>query len=186
VGLAPLTENMPDALASKPGDVVKSLKGLTVEIHSTDAEGRMLLIDALTYAGTFKPQAIVDIATLTGAQAVALGTPAAAVMGDEALVARLRAAGEASYDRVWPMPLFEEYGEQLKSDVADVCHVGSRAGGCITAGFFLSKFVPEGIPWAHIDMAAQGLADDDRPYIPRGGAGFGVRLLVEMLRRWNG
>ncbi len=186
VGLAPLTENMPDALASKPGDVVKSLKGLTVEIHSTDAEGRMLLIDALTYAGTFKPQAIVDIATLTGAQAVALGTPAAAVMGDEALVARLRAAGEASYDRVWPMPLFEEYGEQLKSDVADVCHVGSRAGGCVTAGFFLSKFVPEGIPWAHIDMAAQGLADDDRPYIPRGGAGFGVRLLVELLRRWNG
>ncbi len=186
VALAPLTENMPDAWASKPGDVVKSLKGLTVEIHSTDAEGRMILIDALSYAETFRPQAIVDIATLTGAQAVALGLPAAAVMGDEGLIARLRAAGDATYDRVWPMPLFEEYGEQLKTDVADVRHVGSRMGGSITAGFFLSKFVPEGVPWAHIDMAAQGLADEDRPYIPKGGTGYGVRLLVEMLRRWNG
>ncbi len=186
VALAPLTENMPDAWASKPGDVVKSLKGLTVEIHSTDAEGRMILIDTLTYAAQFEPQAIVDIATLTGAQAVALGLPAAAVMGDEGLITRLRAAGDATYDRVWPMPLFEEYGEQLKTDVADVRHVGSRMGGSMTAGFFLSKFVPEGVPWAHIDMAAQGLADEDRPYIPKGGTGYGVRLLVEMLRRWNG
>ena len=185
VGLAPLTENMPDAWASKPGDVVKSLKGLTVEIHSTDAEGRMILIDALTYAAHFKPQAIVDIATLTGAQAVALGTPAAAVMGDDTLVARLREAGNATYERVWPLPLFEEYGEQLKSDVADVRHLGNRMGGCIHAGFFMSKFVPEGVPWAHIDMAAQGLADEERPYIPKGGTGYGVRLLAEMLRRWN-
>lgn len=186
VALAPLTENMPDAWASKPGDVVKSLKGLTVEIHSTDAEGRMILIDALTYAETFKPQAVFDIATLTGAQAVALGVHAAAVMGDEGLIGRLRAAGDATYDRVWPMPLFEEYGEQLKTDVADVRHVGSRMGGSITAGFFLSKFVPEGVPWVHIDMAAQGIADEDRPYIPKGGTGYGVRLLTEMLRRWNG
>ncbi|MBN1920742.1 MAG: leucyl aminopeptidase [Anaerolineae bacterium] len=185
VALAPLTENMPDAWASKPGDVVKSLKGLTVEIHSTDAEGRMVLIDTLTYAAQFKPEAIMDIATLTGAQAVALGSPAAAVMGDEGLIVRLRAAGNATYDRVWPLPLFEEYGEQLKTDVADVRHVGSRMGGSITAGFFLSKFVPDGVPWVHIDMAAQGIADEDRPYIPRGGTGYGVRLLVETLRRWN-
>lgn len=185
VALAPLTENMPDAWASKPGDVVKSLKGLTVEIHSTDAEGRMVLIDTLTYAAQFNPQAIIDIATLTGAQAVALGSPAAAVMGDDGIIERLRAAGNATYDRVWPMPLFEEYGEQLKTDVADLRHVGSRMGGSITAGFFLSKFVPEGVPWVHIDMAAQGIADEDRPYIPRGGTGYGVRLLVEALRRWN-
>jgi len=184
VGLAPLTENMPDAQATKPGDVVHSLKGLTVEILNTDAEGRLILADALTYAGRFEPVAVFDIATLTGARVLALGAHAAAIMGDEALIARLRAAGDATYERVWPLPLFEEYGEQLKSDVADVANIGGRPAGCITAGYFLSKFVPDDVPWVHIDIAGLDQIDKDLPYTPKGATGYGVRLLVEMLRRW--
>jgi leucyl aminopeptidase len=184
VGLAPLTENMPDAHATKPGDVVRSLKGLTVEIINTDAEGRLILADALTYAGTFGPAAVFDIATLTGGRVIALGDHAAAVMGDEALVARLRAAGDASYERVWPLPLFEEYGEQLKSTVADVVNTGGRAASSITAGCFLSKFAPDGVPWVHIDIAGLDQIEKELPYTPKGATGFGVRLLVEMLRRW--
>ena len=184
VGLAPLTENMPDAQATKPGDVVHSLKGLTVEILNTDAEGRLILADALTYAGRFEPVAVFDIATLTGARVLALGAHAAAIMGDEALIARLRAAGDATYERVWPLPLFEEYGEQLKSDVADVANIGGRLAGCITAGYFLSKFVPDDVPWVHIDIAGLDQIDKDLPYTPKGATGYGVRLLVEMLRRW--
>jgi leucyl aminopeptidase len=184
VGLAPLTENMPDAHATKPGDVVRSLKGLTVEILNTDAEGRLILADALTYAGTFEPAAVFDVATLTGGRVVALGDHAAAVMGDEALIARLRAAGDATYERVWQLPLFEEYGEQLKSDVADVANIGGRAASSITAGYFLSKFVPDGVPWVHIDIAGLDQIDKDLPYTPKGATGYGVRLFVELLRRW--
>ncbi|MCD4738745.1 MAG: leucyl aminopeptidase, partial [Anaerolineae bacterium] len=153
VGLTPLTENMPDAFASKPGDVVKSLKGLTIEIINTDAEGRMILADALTYSREFQPDAVLDIATLTGAKVIALGAHAAAVMGDEELTARLQTAGQHTYERVWPLPLFEEYGKQLKSDIADIKHLGGRPAGSITAGYFLSKFPPENVPWAHIDIA---------------------------------
>lgn len=184
VGLTPLTENMPDAHASKPGDVVTSLKGLTIEIISTDAEGRMILADTLTYAEEFAPHAIVDAATLTGSKVIALGEHAAAVMGDDDLIERLRAAGDAAFERVWPLPLFEEYGKQLESDVADCQHTGGRAGGAITAGYFLSKFPPDSVPWAHLDIAGLALVDKDRPYVPKGGTGFGVRLLVEMLRDW--
>ncbi len=184
VGLTPLTENMPDAHASKPGDVVTSLKGLTIEIISTDAEGRMILADTLTYAEEFGPDAIVDIATLTGSKVIALGEHAAAVMGDDDLVARLRAAGDAAYERVWPLPLFEEYGKQLTSDVADCQHTGGRPGGAITAGYFLSKFPPDDVPWAHLDIAGLALLDNARPYVPKGGTGFGVRLFVELLRNW--
>ena len=185
VGLTPLTENMPDAYASKPGDVVTSLKGLTIEIINTDAEGRMILADALTYAGEFHPDAIFDIATLTGAKVTALGGHIAAVMGDEALIGRLRAAGEATRERAWQLPLFEEYGEQLKSNVADVQHLGGRPAGCITAGFFLSKFPPDGVPWVHVDIAGAEISDKDQPYIPKGATGFGVRLFVELLRNWE-
>ncbi|MEA3308366.1 MAG: leucyl aminopeptidase [Chloroflexota bacterium] len=185
VGLTPLTENMPDAFASKPGDVVRSLKGLTIEIINTDAEGRMILADALTYSGEFHPDAVLDIATLTGARMIALGVHAAAVMGDEKLTARLQTAGQHTYERVWPLPLFEEYGEQLKSNIADIKHLGGRPAGSITAGYFLSKFPPEDAPWAHIDIAGLALVDKERPYIPKGGTGFGVRLLVELLRHWE-
>ncbi|MFN2283613.1 MAG: leucyl aminopeptidase [Anaerolineae bacterium] len=184
IGLAPLTENMPDAHATKPGDVVYSLKGLTVEILNTDAEGRLILADALTYAGTFEPTAVFDIATLTGGRVVALGDHAAAVMGDEALIARLRAAGDATYERVWPLPLFEEYGEQLKSGVADVANIGGRAASSITAGYFLSKFAPDDVPWVHIDIAGLDQIEKDLPYTPKGATGYGVRLFVETLRHW--
>ncbi len=184
IGLLPLTENMPDAHATKPGDVVRSLKGLTIEILNTDAEGRLILADAITYAQTFAPQAIFDIATLTGGRVVALGEHAAAVMGDDALIARLGVAGEATYERVWPLPLFEEYGESLKSAVADVANVGGRAASSILGGFFLSKFVPEGVPWAHIDIAGLDIAEKDAPYVPKGATGYGTRLLVDMLRNW--
>ena len=176
---------MPDAFAIKPGDVVKSLKGLTIEIINTDAEGRMVLADTLTYSGEFQPDAVLDIATLTGAKVVALGTRVAAVMGDEELTARLQTAGQRTYERVWPLPLFEDYGEQLKSDVADIKHLGGRPAGSITAGYFLSKFPPEDVPWAHLDIAGMELNDKDQPYIPKGATGFGVRLFVELLRNWE-
>ncbi|MBN1249013.1 MAG: aminopeptidase, partial [Anaerolineae bacterium] len=169
----------------RPGDVIRSLKGLTVEVISTDAEGRMILADALTYAGKFRPDAIFDIATLTGSRIIALGDHAAAVMGDEALIRRLTAAGESTNERVWPLPLFEAYGEQLKSEVADLKNVGGREAGSITGGFFLSRFVPEDTPWVHIDIAGLALTDKATPYAPKGGTGFGVRLFVEMLRRWR-
>jgi leucyl aminopeptidase len=185
VGLAPVTENMPDARATKPGDVKKSLKGLTVEIINTDAEGRLILADALTYAGQFAPNAIFDIATLTGGRIVALGDHAAAVMGDEALIGKLRSAGDATGERVWPLPLFKEYGKQLESDVADLKNVGGRAASSITAGYFLSKFVPDNTPWVHIDIAGLALRDAVNAYVPKGGTGFGVRLLLEALRRWE-
>ena len=186
VCLVPATENMPGGRATKPGDVVKALNGLTIEIINTDAEGRLILADALAYAERFHPDAIFDAATLTGACVVALGHHAAGVMGDEGLIARLRKAGERSGERVWPLPLFEEYGEQIKSDVADVKNVGGRPAGAITAGFFLSKFVPKGVPWVHVDIAGLFLLDRERPYSPKGGTGFGVRLFAEALRRWKG
>lgn len=185
VGLMPLTENMPDAYATKPGDVYTSLKGITVEIINTDAEGRLILADALTYAGEYKPAAIVDIATLTGARMVALGEHAAAVLGADALIEKLRAAGEVTRERIWPLPLFEEYAEQLKSDVADVKNIGGRSGGTITAAYFLSKFVPETVPWVHIDIAGLEMAEKPTPYVAKGATGFGTRLLIEFLRTWN-
>ena len=185
VGLVPATENMPGGGASKPGDVVRSLRGLTIEIVSTDAEGRLCLADALTYSREWTPQAIVDIATLTGACSVALGNQAAGAMGDQPLLDALVKAGESTGERVWPLPLFEEYDEQIKSDVADVKNTGGRPAGALTAGRFLKKFVPPGIPWAHIDMAGMSREDKGRPYVPKGATGYGVRLLVELLRSWN-
>ncbi len=185
IGLVPATENMPGGRATKPGDIVRSLKGLTVEIINTDAEGRLILADALTYAGRFNPKAMVDIATLTGACVIALGHAAAGVMGDDELVNKLRAAGERSGDRVWPLPLFEDYKEQIKSDLADLKNVGGRPGGALTAGMFLKQFVPDGIVWAHVDMAGMGLEEKGRPHVPKGGAGYGVRLFVDLLRNWR-
>ncbi len=185
IGLIPLTENMPDAFATKPGDVVRALNGLTIEIINTDAEGRLILADALTYSGNFKPTAIFDIATLTGGRVVALGNHAAAVMGDTTLIERLRIAGDATYERVWPMPLFEEYAEQIKSDTADVKNVGGRAASAIIGGVFLSKFTPDGIPWVHIDIAGLSTCEKSQTYTPKGATGFGARLLIEMLRNWT-
>jgi leucyl aminopeptidase len=182
VGLVPSSENLPSGRATKPGDVISSLAGKTIEVINTDAEGRLILADALAWATRMKPAAIVDCATLTGSVIIALGHHAAAVMGnDEALVAELRAAGEASGERCWPLPLWKEYREQLDSTVADLQNVGGRPGGSITAGAFLSEFVGDA-KWAHLDVAGTAWGEGKLPYQRKGALGFPTRLLVEWVR----
>ncbi len=181
VGFMPATENMPSGTAIKPGDVVKTLSGKTVEVINTDAEGRLILADALTYATRYRPSIIVDLATLTGACTVALGHHAIGLLGNHAgLLDVIKKAGQTTGERVWELPLWEEYYEQIKSDVADIKNVGGRGGGTITAAAFLSKFVGD-YPWAHLDIASTAWADENRPYIPKGVTGVGVRLLVNFL-----
>jgi len=185
VGIIPATENLPGGRAYKPGDVLTSLSGQTIEVVSTDAEGRLILADALTYAHRFKPRAILDLATLTGACIIALGDHVAGIMGnDDSLIERVKVASEKTGEKVWQLPLWEEYFEYLKSDIADFKNVGERAAGPITGGMFLSKFV-KGIPWVHIDIAGPTWLEKERPYIPKGASGFGVRLLLQLLRDWN-
>ncbi len=167
--LVPATENMPGGRATKPGDVVKALNGLTIEIINTDAEGRLILADALAYAERFHPDAIFDAATLTGACVVALGNHAAGVMGDERLIARLREAGERSGERVWPLPLFEEYGEQIKSDVADVKNVGGRPAGRDHGGLLPQQVRAEGRPLGPRGHRRPLPPRPERPYQPKGG-----------------
>jgi leucyl aminopeptidase len=177
VVLVPSTENMPSGTAIKPGDVATALSGVTMEIVNTDAEGRLILADGLAYAERYKPDCVVDMATLTGACVVALGLHASGLFGsDETLVEQLRAAGEATGERLWPMPLWPEYEEQIKSDVADIKNVGSKGGGAITAAAFLKRHVKS--PWAHIDIAGTAYNDTPRHYLPKGGVGVGVRALV--------
>lgn len=184
VGLVPTTENMPSGSAYKPGDVITFMNGKTAEIDNTDAEGRLILADALCYAGRYKPQAVVDLATLTGACVIALGNVASGLMGNNTdLNLKIVEAGNRSYDRVVELPLWEEYEELIKSDIADVKNSGGRAAGTITAGLFLQHFV-DGFPWAHIDIAGTGMTSKASGYINKGGTGAGVRLLVDMLRNW--
>jgi leucyl aminopeptidase len=184
VGLVPATENLPSGKAYKPGDVVRAMNGTTIEIISTDAEGRMILADALVYAARYQPKAVVDLATLTGAMVVALGHHATGLFSNnDGLAARLEAAGQKCFERLWRMPLFEEYGKQLKSHVADLKHTGGRPGGAITAAFFLSKFAGD-LPWAHLDIAGKAWTDEDKPYTPKWATGHGVRLLIQFLRDW--
>jgi leucyl aminopeptidase len=153
VGVIPTCENMPGGQATKPGDVVTTLSGQTVEILNTDAEGRLILCDALTYASRFEPEAIVDVATLTGACVIALGHVATGLFSnDESLAEDIRAAADDAWDRVWPMPLWEDYQEQLRSNFADFANIGGRPGGSITAACFLSRFA-RGMRWAHLDIA---------------------------------
>jgi leucyl aminopeptidase len=185
VGLVPATENLPSGHALKPGDIVKSMSGKTIEIISTDAEGRLILADALHYAQRYKPSAIIDLATLTGACIIALGNDVSAVMGsDEHLVGRIKQAGAKTGEKVWQLPLWEEYGELIKSDIADLKNVGGRSAGTITAGFFLKEFAGD-FPWAHLDIAGTAWAKKDQPCIPKGATGVGVRLLIEMLENWE-
>ncbi len=184
VGLVPATENMPGGEASRPLDVVKAMNGKTIEIVNTDAEGRLILADTLTYAARFQPAAVVDLATLTGAVVIALGEGAAGLMTpDDDLARRLAAAGDVSGERVWRLPLFEEYDEQIKSDVADVKNVGGRPAGSITGAMFLKKFIGD-YPWAHLDIAGMAWIDNGNAYVHKGPTGFGVRLLVQFLRGW--
>ena len=185
VALIPATENLPGGRAYKPGDVLKSLSGQTIEIISTDAEGRLTLADALTYAGRLKPAAVVDVATLTGACVIALGDNVIGMMGtDDTLKQKIRNAADATCEKVWELPLWEDYYELIKSDIADYKNTGGRAGGAITAAAFLSKFVGD-YPWVHLDIAGPAWLEKDRPYSPRGASGIGVRLLVHFLIHWQ-
>jgi leucyl aminopeptidase len=188
IGLIPATENLPSGKATKPGDVHRAMNGKTAEIINTDAEGRLILGDALAYAARYKPVACVDLATLTGACVVALGHEAIGMMGNaqgEELMDRLRQAGIRTGERVWQLPLWDEYLEHVKSDVADVKNVGmGRAAGTIAGAAFLVKFV-DGYPWVHLDIAGTAWADREQPYKPKGGTGVGVRLLTQMVLDWN-
>lgn len=182
VGLLPATDNMPSGTAIHPGDVVTTLSGKTVEIINTDAEGRLCLADALTYALRFNPMAVIDLATLTGAVVVALGSHAVGLMGsDPKLVSQIQEAGDKTGERVWPLPLWDDYFNQIKSEVADLKNTGGRPGGTITAGLFLKQFVGEA-PWVHLDIAGTSWnTDGSRPYMPKGSTGLALRLLVQYL-----
>ncbi|HEY6871770.1 MAG TPA: leucyl aminopeptidase [Geobacteraceae bacterium] len=182
VGLIPAAENLPGGRACKPGDLVRSMAGTTVEIVNTDAEGRLILCDALHYAQRYRPAALIDIATLTGACIVALGHFATGVMGnDDGLVRALKRAGESSGERLWELPLWEEYGELMRSDIADLKNAAGPNAGTISAGWFLKQFAGKA-RWAHLDIAGTAWEEKGRPYLPKGATGVGVRLLIEYLR----
>lgn len=181
VGILPATENMPGGRAIKPGDIVRTMAGKTVEVQNTDAEGRLILADGLAYATRYKPSALIDVATLTGACMVALGQFAIGMLGNhDALKRRVQDAGRTAGERVWEMPLWEEYFEQLRSDVADMRNIGGRGGGMITAALFLSKFVGD-CPWVHLDIASTDWSERERAYVSKGPTGIGTRLLVQYL-----
>jgi leucyl aminopeptidase len=181
VGLIPSTENMPSGTAVKPGDVVTSQLGKTIEIINTDAEGRLILCDALSYARRYQPACVIDIATLTGAIVVALGHSATGIMGtDDTLIEEVRRAGERAGERVWPLPMWDEYRELMKSDIADVKNAGGRPAGSISAGWFLREFVDE-FPWAHLDIAGTAYTERDEPARVKGPTGIGVRLFSEFV-----
>jgi len=177
VGVIPAVENMPDGRATKPGDIVKSMSGLTIEILNTDAEGRLILCDAITYARRFKPAVVIDIATLTGACVVALGNHRAGLFSnDDELLDALEQAGKRAEDLAWPMPIGEEYAEGLKSNFADFANVGGREGGAITAACFLAKFA-DGMRWAHLDIAGTAYVGGAQ----KSSTGRPVPLLVDYL-----
>jgi leucyl aminopeptidase len=183
VGIVGLVENMPDGRAQRPGDVVRSMKGDTIEVVNTDAEGRLVLADVLWYVQEHhKPAAIVDLATLTGAIIVALGHENAGVFSnDDALAGALLAAAAAEGEGAWRMPMGEAYDQKLKSRIADMMNVGGREGGAITAAQFLARFVKPGTPWAHIDIAGTTLAKADLPLAPKGATGWGVMTLDRLI-----
>jgi leucyl aminopeptidase len=181
VGAIPSTENLPSGTAVKPGDVVKSHLGKTIEIINTDAEGRLILSDALSYVRRHRPAAILDAATLTGAVVVALGHHATGIMGtDERLVTEVREAGERAGERCWPLPLWEEYRDLIKSDIADMKNSGGRGAGTIAGGWFLREFV-EDTPWVHLDIAGTAYTDGEGPHQAKGPTAIGVRLFTEFL-----
>jgi leucyl aminopeptidase len=181
IGLIPAVENLPGGRATKPGDVVKSLLGKTVEIINTDAEGRLIMADALAYARTLGATHLVDIATLTGACVIALGSVNAGMMGtDQALMDRMRRNCSFTGERLWQLPLDEEYRKAIRSEIADMKNVGNRKAGAITAAKFLQEFA-EDTPWVHLDIAGVDLDLDGRPFAAKGSTGFGVRTLTQLL-----
>jgi leucyl aminopeptidase len=183
VALVPLTENLPSGTALKPGDVIRSHLGRTIEVVNTDAEGRLILADALSYARRFEPAAIVDCATLTGACVIALGHHAIGLMGNHGtLIDEVRAAGQRTGERCWPLPLWDEYREQIDSTIADVKNSGGRPAGAITAGWFLKEFVEDTTPWVHLDIAGTAYRDEAASYLRKGAAGVPTRLLIDWVR----
>lgn len=187
VAAVPSTENLPGGGAYKPGDILRSFSGKTIEIQNCDAEGRLILADALSYVvQTHKPAAVIDLATLTGAVVIALGHYGAGLLAnDDALAGKIEEASRRSGDRLWRLPIWEEMGEHLKSDFADLKNIadGSAGAGTIAGAAFLSNFV-DSTPWAHIDIAGTAWWEKDRPHLPKGPSGYGVRLLAELLRTW--
>jgi leucyl aminopeptidase len=185
VGWVPTAENMPSGHAIRPSDVLTMRGGKTVEVLNTDAEGRLILADAIVRAGEEKPDYIIDVATLTGAQLIALGSHVYAVMGnDDELRADLVAAAGAAGEQAWPMPLPPELRKSLDSEVADISNIGDRNGGMLTAGLFLKEFVPDGVRWAHLDIAGPSFNQGEpHGYTPKGGTGVPIRSLVEFLER---
>lgn len=180
-GYIPTVENMISGAATRPGDVVKALNGKTIEILNTDAEGRLILADALSLAVREKPDVIIDLATLTGACVVALGSDYAGLFtSDDDLAEDLTEAGDLSGERLWRMPLAAEYKELIKSSVADIRNIGGQWGGAITAALFLQEFVAK-TPWAHIDLAGPAFSDSDKGHVRKGGVGFGVRTVVRYI-----
>jgi leucyl aminopeptidase len=187
IAIVPTTENMPGGRAIKPGDVLKIRNGKTIEVLNTDAEGRLVLADGLSLATEARPDAIVDLATLTGACVVALGRQIAGLMGNnDDLVGQVRAASERAGELVWHLPLPDEYRKGIESEVADMKNISSPAGagGALTAGLILGEFV-DGVPWAHLDIAGPSRADTDEGYTRKGGTGFGVRTLIELLSQFE-
>jgi len=184
VAIVPAVENMPSGTAYRPGDVLRMMSGKTVEVLSTDAEGRLILADAITFARKrYRPDVILDAATLTGACVVALGSVTMGMMGnDPKLLDRMREASEASGERAWELPLHEEYFEQIKSDIADLKNIGGPEGGAITAGYFLKEFAGD-TPWVHMDIAGVAWREKEKMGYAPGPTGVPVRLLVEFLRR---
>ncbi|HWP44294.1 MAG TPA: leucyl aminopeptidase [Blastocatellia bacterium] len=181
IGLIPAAENMPSGRATRPGDVVRSLSGKTIEVANTDAEGRLILADTITYSINQGATRIVDAATLTGACVVALGAVRAAVMGtDQELIDALIAAGEQSGERLWQLPIDGEYAELIKSDIADIKNVGNRQAGAITAAMFLKCFAGK-VPWAHLDVAGTAWLDQAKPFMAKGATGFGVRVMANYI-----
>jgi leucyl aminopeptidase len=179
IGLVAAVENMPDGKAVKPGDIATSASGQTVEILNTDAEGRLILCDALTYVEKFKPAAVIDIATLTGAMVIALGHVATGMFSNNDELAReVLAAGDASWDRAWHMPLWDDYQDMLKSNFADFPNIGTRAGGSVTAACFLARFT-KAYPWAHLDIAGTAWKSGAE----KGATGRPVALLSHFLAR---
>jgi len=189
IGIAPATENLPSGKAYKPGDIVRAMNGTTIEVVNTDAEGRMILADALAYAARYEPKAVIDLATLTGGCIVALGHEASGLFGtDEQLLERVRQAGERTGDRVWQLPLWEPYRKLVESKVADIKNSAGRWASAITAAAFLERFTKP-YSWAHVDIAgtayATGEPQNPKPYAAQGSTGVGVRLLLQLLRDWE-
>ena len=180
-GYVPSSENMPSGTAQKPGDIISYRNGKTVEVLNTDAEGRLILADALICAVEDKPDVIIDLATLTGACMVALGSRVAGLFSNnQQLTDDLLASSKETGEQLWPMPLVKEYKDDIKSPIADIKNIGGGYGGAITAALFLEEFVSE-VPWAHLDIAGPAFSERALPHAPRGGTGFGVRTLVQYI-----